>query len=212
MPEPTSLKRDQAEQRRATRRGELLTAAMEVIRRDGADATMEEMASAGGISKPILYRHFNDRDGLVAAVTELALAELARLLDEKVGEARMAGSRQGIRATIDAFFEYVESDPELYRFIVDQDGLRRDPAKVDFTEGVGQFVAAAIREALEAAGRDPAPAEVWGRSVVGMVYLVSLWWLDNDTVARSEVVDHLAELVWSGMGVPRPADPPPAQP
>ena len=61
---------------------------MDVIRRGGADATMEEMASAGGISKPILYRHFTDREGLVAAITEHALGVLGRIIDEKLGEAR----------------------------------------------------------------------------------------------------------------------------
>jgi AcrR family transcriptional regulator len=201
-------KREQVRERRATRRGELLTAAMDVIRRQGADATMEEMASAGGISKPILYRHFTDRDGLVRAITQMALAELGRILEKKVGEARVAGSREGVRATVDAFFEYIDSDPELYRFIVDQDTQRADSPTVAFTEGVSQLVAATIREALAAAGRDPAPAEVWGRAIVGMVSATSSWWLDDGSMSREDVVDHLADLAWFGMRPPRPAEPP----
>ena len=62
--------------RREARREELLAAAIEVIRSVGPGATMEEMANAGGISKPILYRHFRDRDGLVAAISERAMAQL----------------------------------------------------------------------------------------------------------------------------------------
>lgn len=204
-----SDKRERLRQRREARRGELLTAAMEVIRRDGADATMEEMASAGGISKPILYRHFTDRDGLVSAITELALAQLARILDEKVGEARLAGSREGIRGTIDAFFQYIEDDPELYRFIVDQDRRLNDSATVAFTEEVGKHVAEAIREALAAAGRTPEPADIWGRAIVGMVTVTSRWWIANPAVSRSMVVDYLADLVWTGIsGTHLPGDPP----
>ncbi|WP_162941504.1 TetR/AcrR family transcriptional regulator [Desertimonas flava] len=202
-------KRERLRERRAARRGELLTAAMEVIRRDGADATMEEMATAGGISKPILYRHFNDRDGLVSAITELALAELARLLEEKVGEARLAGSRAGIRGTIDAFFQYIDSDPELYRFIVDQDSRLSDSATVAFTEEVGKHVSGAIREALTDAGRSADPAEVWGRAIVGMVTMTSRWWIANPSVPRATVVDYLADLAWTGIsGTHLPGDPP----
>lgn len=192
-------KREKVRERRAARRGELLTAAMEVIRRDGADATMEEMASAGGISKPILYRHFNDREGLVSAITELALAELARILETKVGQARIAGSRDGIRATIDAFFEYIEQDPELYRFVVDQDMRLSNPATVAFTDEVAKHVASALRSGLDEAGRDSSAADVWGRAIVGMVQHTATWWTNSGAVSRAETVDQLADLAWSGI-------------
>ena len=131
---PAMTRRPQAEvprpslaERRRLRRGELLDAAIDVIRREGADVTMEEMASAGGISKPILYRHFVDRDGLVAAITETALVEIGAILDAKIAEALPDAPPHSIRATIDAFFEYVEREPELYRFIVDSDAEAGEP-------------------------------------------------------------------------------------
>lgn len=195
-------------ERRAARRGELLTAAMEVIRRDGADATMEEMASAGGISKPILYRHFNHREGLVSAISELALAELSRILADKLGEARVAGSRDAVRATLDAFFEYIERDPELYRFVVDQDIRLLHPATVAFTEEVSKHVAGVLRDGLRQVGRDTSAADVWGRAIVGMVQETAAWWSHQSTVERSVVVDQLADLAWSGIShAPLAGDP-----
>ena len=53
---PEAGARQSLSERRRLRRGELLDAAIDVIRREGPDVTMEEMATAGGISKPILYR------------------------------------------------------------------------------------------------------------------------------------------------------------
>jgi AcrR family transcriptional regulator len=50
------------------RREALLNAALAVITRDGPAASMDAMAAEAGITKPILYRHFGDRDGLIAAV------------------------------------------------------------------------------------------------------------------------------------------------
>ena len=204
-PVRTSERRESVHARRLERRGELLTAAMDVIRRGGADATMEEMASAGGISKPILYRHFNDREGLVSAIAEVALAELGATLSEKLGEARISGSRSGVHATIDALFDYIEREPELYRFVVDQDLRLLNPASVAFTEEISKHVAAALRDGLAEAGRDTACAEVWGRGIVGMVQTTAAWWAQCPDVDRASVVDHLADLAWTGISGPAAA-------
>src|SRR5687768_610659 len=100
VPMRTTERRESVHARRLKRRSELLSAAMDVIRRGGADATMEEMASAGGISKPILYRHFTDREGLVSAITEHALGVLGRIIDDKLEEVRTGNWRDTVRATI----------------------------------------------------------------------------------------------------------------
>jgi AcrR family transcriptional regulator len=186
-------------ERRLLRRGELLDAAIDVIRRRGADVTMEEMATAGGITKPILYRHFVDRDGLVAAVTETALREIAAILDAKLGEALSDTPPHSIRATIDAFFEYVEREPELYRFIVENDARRGGPATVAFTERIAERVAETLAHGLVEHGRDPAPAAIWGRAIVGMVQNTAAWWTGGAQISRQDSVDALTDLAWHGM-------------
>ena len=193
---------ERVRERRANRRGELLTAAMEVIRRDGADATMEEMASAGGISKPILYRHFTDRDGLVAAITDHSLGVLWRLLDERLDQ--VTGNwRDTVQATIDAFFEYVEQEPELYRFVIDHDARQGSPATHAFSEKVAAHVAGVIAGALDEAGLDTAPATVWGRAIVGMVQSTGDWWVvKGRDISRAEVVASLTDLAWAGVRGP----------
>ena len=50
--------------------------------------------------------------------------EIGEILDETIGEARADVPPHSIRATIDAFFEYIEREPQLYRFIVDSDAKR----------------------------------------------------------------------------------------
>ena len=111
VPMRATERRESVHARREERRTELLRAAMDVIRQGGADATMEEMASAGGISKPILYRHFTDREGLVAAITEHALGVLGRILDQKLDEVRTGNWRDTVRATIDAFSSTSSESP-----------------------------------------------------------------------------------------------------
>src|SRR5437870_2004883 len=55
---------------RADRREALLTAAIGGIRKHGPSASMDALAAEAGITKPILYRHFGDRAGLVKAIAE----------------------------------------------------------------------------------------------------------------------------------------------
>ena len=152
---PGQVARQSLSERRRLRRRELLDAAIDVIRREGPDVTMEEMATAGGISKPILYRHFVDRDGLVAAITETALVEIGEILDETIGEARADLPPHSIRATIDAFFEYIEREPQLYRFIIDSDAKGgSNLATRAFTEHIAERVAETLAHGLVERGHD----------------------------------------------------------
>jgi AcrR family transcriptional regulator len=202
VPVRTSERRESVHARRLERRRELLRAAMDVIRRGGADATMEEMASAGGISKPILYRHFTDREGLVAAITEHALGVLGRIIDENLEVVRTGNWRDTVRATIAAFFEYVENEPELYRFVIEHDARQGSQATHAFTEKMAEHVAKAIAGGLQAAGLDTSPAEVWGRAIIGMVQSVGDWWVGGSATSRADVVESLTDLAWGGIRGP----------
>lgn len=51
------------------RRRQLLEAALDIIRREGTDAlTLARVAQAAGVTKPIAYRQFKDRAGLLKAL------------------------------------------------------------------------------------------------------------------------------------------------
>ena len=61
---------------RPDRRPVLLEAAATAIRRHGPGASMTQIAAQAGVTKPILYRHFRDRDGLVHALAERFAGDL----------------------------------------------------------------------------------------------------------------------------------------
>src|SRR5688500_16433015 len=100
---------------KAVRRGELLDAATAAIRTAGADATMADLAAAAGITKPILYAHFGDKAGLGAALAERVVAQLNESLLESL-TAGVPTPVERMRATIGAFVDFVQREPELYGF------------------------------------------------------------------------------------------------
>ena len=113
---PATRRRDSERARvRERRRGELLDVADEVIQRDGPHVSMDDIASEAGITKPVLYRHFGDKDGLYMALTERYIAELVVALRSAV---EAGDPRSRLAATIDAYLSYVEREPERYRFLL----------------------------------------------------------------------------------------------
>jgi AcrR family transcriptional regulator len=185
--------------RRALRRTELLEAAVEAIRAQGPGATMEQLANAGGVTKPILYRHFGDRDGLITAIAERFAVDLmseiaAPLTAEATG-------RELLRSTIDAYVAFIERDPDLYRFLVQQapgraERLTSISALVD---NIARQVAQILRERLGSAGRDTGPAVAWAYGIVGLVHQAGDWWVDDQTMTRAQLVDQLTMLLWDGI-------------
>src|SRR6478735_7754235 len=53
---------------RETRRAELVEAAVAAIDEHGPGANIAQIAASAGVSKPVLYRYFSDKDDLYRAV------------------------------------------------------------------------------------------------------------------------------------------------
>jgi AcrR family transcriptional regulator len=206
---------------RARRREELLDAADRAVRRHGHDVSMDAIATEAGITKPVLYRHFTDREGLLAA---MASRHAQRLVVElRTALAAQEHPRERIRTTMDTYLGFLERDPELHRFATRVAPLPRDPEVTgappepasgeDHGRGLPVVVAAmddalgavcdqvidAVRRELTGAGLDPTPACTWGEGMVGMVQLVGSRWIDDeDGPDRPELVRRLTDLLWSG--------------
>ena len=188
---------------RTDRRPELLDAATEAIRRHGPGASMTQIAAVAGITKPILYRQFGDRTGLVHALADRFATDLARELETPLRSD--AAPRDVIIRTIDAYIAFVERDPDVYRFVVERvDG---DTSLIGFMQRIGQQVAVVLGEQLRAAGQDSGGAEVIAQGMVGLVHSAGHWWVERQTMPRTRLVEYLADLLWTGVAgmIPAPA-------
>ena len=193
--------------RRAARRAELLDAAVRAIRRVGPTVSMDAIAGEAGVTKPIIYRHFGDRDGLANALADQFGAQLVAELDAALSQ--QLPPEELLAATIDAYLAFVERDPHVYNFLVGRLGA---PVGTDVASGLvtqlGQRVALVLGEQLRAVGADSGPAEVWAFGIVGMVHLAGDWWLERRTMTRARLVSDLTTLLWHGLGrlAPRPTE------
>lgn len=176
----------------------MLSAAIGLVRRDGPGVSMDDIARAAGVTKPIVYRAFGDREGLTGAVADHFAAELAGTLGAAIDSA--ADDRQRVAATIDAYLAFIEREPGIVRFLVHRDLADLERGAVPgFVGRVAGLVAQAIGEALRERGLDPGAAEPWAFAIVGAVHLTGDWWLERRTLPRERLVEYLTSLVWDGM-------------
>lgn len=159
---------------------------------------MDEIAAEAGITKPILYRHFGDRAGLVDAVASRFADELQDRLRSALSVE--AGPREILVGTVDAFLAFVESDPEIYRFVVHRALAEQSHEKLaGFIRQVAGQVAVVVGETLREAGLDSGPAEPWSYGLVGMMHMSADWWVEHRSMPRARLVEYVSTLVWSGL-------------
>ena len=185
---------------RAARRAQLLDDAIEAIRELGAGATMEQLARRGGVTKPILYRHFHDRDGLITAIADRFSAQLLEEIQAALRDSD--APEELVYRTIDAYLGFIEREPALYRFILQQVASRNSAALQisPLIDAIAREVALVIGEQLRAVGADSGGAVPWAYGIVGMVHQAGDWWLDDRTLPRSGLTTYLANLLWGGLG------------
>ena len=105
---------------RGTVRSALVDAGLELARSGGPDAVvLREVTRMVGVVPNAAYRHFADRDALLAAVRDEAVKELAgrmaaRMSQVRAGPHTPTGARLRLRAVGEAYLEFARSEPGLF--------------------------------------------------------------------------------------------------
>jgi AcrR family transcriptional regulator len=191
------------------RRRQLVTAARLAIAELGPDASMAAIARAAGYAKPALYAAFEDKASLADALAAQVADELTLRIGTVITNDRQ--SFLALRGAIDAFCQFVEEEPALFRFLVQgAAGFGRSLGERRLLVSVGDQVGALMAEGLAGVGADLSPAATLGYALMGSVFMAADWWVDSRTVSRAELVDQLTRFAGSGLAAfaagPTPPD------
>jgi AcrR family transcriptional regulator len=182
----------------AQRRRQLLDVALTVFARDGFhDTSMNDIARAAGVTKPVLYQHFTSKRALYR---ELLVEVGDQLQDEIAKAAAQAGTpREQVRAGFAAYFHWVADEGDAFHLLFGG-GTRRDPEFDEVVSGVEASIAATIAEFIQVAGMASADRELLAFGLVGMSEGTSRQWI---ATGATDDADHLAEtvaeLAWAGL-------------
>lgn len=141
-------------------RAAILAAASEILEKEGvADLSLREAARRAGVSHSAPYRHFPDREALLAALAAEGYAMLGRAQRE-------AGAAGGLRGMGEAYVRFALDQPQRFRLmfggavqISRHPGLR-DIATKTF-EGLSGALAARVPGAQGGQGLRDASIAAW---------------------------------------------------
>jgi AcrR family transcriptional regulator len=190
----TARKRLPSEERRAT----IVEAAGRLFGERGYDATrLDDIAAAAGVTKPILYRHFDTKLALYLALLERHrddLASFAAMIDAEEGT-----RDERLRAVLEVWLTYVEAHSYAWRM------LFRDTGGGPEVEAFRLEVHARARAVLVGIIRTLSEVPIPRRELEPVAELMSmgmasvvLWWMENPSVSRGAVLDAIAR-VWGGL-------------
>jgi AcrR family transcriptional regulator len=185
---------------RAERRQQLLEIARRVFAYRGFEAaTLEEIAEKSGVSRPIVYGHFGDKQRLFEAVVDAEIARVTEAVADALAEP--GEPRELLERGLRAFFAYVQQHPEGHAV------LTRDAPVHVSDSGLGVMldalaarIGAVIARAIRNLGLDPAPAPIYANALIGLGAHVGRWWREHPEVSLQTVTAHTTALLWSGFG------------
>ncbi len=185
---------------RESRRTELVEAAVLAIDTHGPSASIAEIAASAGVSKPVLYRYFTDKDDLYRAVGAWgADAVLDGLLPVLTASTPL---RDRVEQGCDVFLELISQHPHVF-FLLVEHPTNEDPL-ADGKEMVAATISRLLGDTLRDLGVDAAGAEPWAHGLVGLGLSTGEWWLRRNTMSRQAVTRYLSSFIWNALeGVAR---------
>lgn len=180
--------------------------ALEVFARQGFHGTsMNDIADAAGVTKPVLYQHFDSKRDLYLALLDDVGNQLIGAIAKATGEA--PDGKAQTEAGILAYFRWVHDDRDQFRLLFGSGARRED----DFAEAIRR-VEDASAEAIApliAVDIDPDHQRTIAHGLVGLVEGVSRRLIADDVVFDPETVARqVADLAWAGLRAIRPTDHP----
>ena len=104
----------------------LTAAAMAAVERDGPQAlSLRDVAHSLGVSRAAPYRHFRDRDALLAAVAAKGFEDLVGIYEAALSED--GNGRQRLRRLLLSYMEFARTRPGLHALMFESDLLQRSP-------------------------------------------------------------------------------------
>jgi AcrR family transcriptional regulator len=175
------------------RRAVIVEAAGRLFGERGYDGTrLADVAAAAGVTKPILYRHFADKERLYLALLERHRDDLERFVVPAEG-----ALEERLRAVLEVWLTYVERHAYAWRMLFRDTG--GGPAVRAFRVEVHARARAVLAEMIGALAQRPIPeperAPLGELLSMGMASLV-LWWMEEPGLERADVLAALIR-VWT---------------
>ncbi len=194
----------------ARRRRQLLDVAVEVFASGGFHGTsMDDVATAAGVTKPVLYQHFGSKRELYIELLDDVGTQLQDAVSSATAHAQHP--RAQVERGFAAYFSFVASHESAFLLLFGGGSARDDDFAVRvrmFEASMADFIASLI-----AADVDDAHRRTLAHGIVGMAEAACRHWLagrhanegsGRPATSPEALAAQIAELAWAGLrGVTR---------
>lgn len=149
-------------------------------------ASMDAIAEAAGISKPMLYSYFGSKDGLYVAYVERSGRALLESMREAAARTDPPGKR--LRAGVLAFLTYVDQHRSGWSVLYREACLQGGPLAAEVA-GLRLRIAGPLSGLFG--------NEAFAHAFVGAGESLANWWLEHPEAPKAYIADLL-------MGIARP--------
>ena len=172
--------------------------ALEVFGEQGFHiASMNDVAEAAGVTKPVLYQHFRSKRDLYRELLDTVGGELLDAITKATTAAR--SPHEQVELGFEAYFRFVATNEPAFRVLFGG-GTRRDEefaARVAQVEGA---IAEAIATLIDVEGLTGAQRRQLAHGLVGLAEGTSRLWVAEGKVEPPEqLAALLADLAWRGL-------------
>jgi AcrR family transcriptional regulator len=182
----------------AERRQQLLAVALEQFSDRGFTQTsMNDIAEAAGVTKPVLYQHFGSKRDLFLEL----LRDVGGQLREAIGKAALdaARPRQQVENGMSAYFHWVASQRAGFAVLFAGE-TRRDPEFAREVATVEHDIADTIASLIIVEGLDPERRGLLAFGIVGLAESTCRHWLAHDLwLPPDQLAAQVADLAWGGL-------------
>ncbi|HEX2312349.1 MAG TPA: TetR/AcrR family transcriptional regulator [Thermomonospora sp.] len=197
-----TLRRTAPGRRRMSRRereNQLLDIAEELfVERGYADTSIEDIARAAGVTRPVVYEHHGNKEGIYLACVRRA----RRRFEDAVQAAYRSTDdpREQLARGADAYFQVLEKDPRRWELLFGPSGLAADTLARELNNERNRTVAL-VAELCQVHVPDADPMHVLAvaHAQSGCAEQLGRWWLTHRDVPRSTVVQYHVDLLWPGL-------------
>ena len=182
---------------RAERERQMLETARALFAARGyADVTMDEVAAAVGVTKPLLYNYYGNKEQLFLACMEPAADALRRV--GRLGRRRRAADAPGaLRAGIHAFFAFLDADGEAWRVLHDETlpaGGEIAARVAEYRARMEALVTASLQERTESRAVEPLSVAIFGAAEA-----LGRWWLRTGELSAERTAELLIRTIEPGL-------------
>ncbi len=168
-----------------------------------AAVTMDDVAGEMGVTKPLLYNYFGNKERLYIACMERAGDALSATIAEAVRETASPGDALG--AGLRAFFAFLDADRAAWAVLFDETlphGGELAERVGDYRARILEVVSQAILGQMPARRRRAARVEVEALSVavLGAAEALARWWLTSgEAISAQEAAELLISTLQPGL-------------